>query len=211
MSDPADRKNIAVLGATGSIGRSAAAVIAADPGRFRLVAAAARSSRDELLRQTGLLKPSVVALTDTAAAEALRRDLPAGVKLLSGDDALVEIATLPEVDTVLCAVVGTSGLHAVLAALKAGKRVALASKEVLVMAGDIVNSIGSGELIPVDSEHSGVFQCLAGRSPTEVSKITITASGGPFRDWSPERIARASYADALRHPVWKMGDKWSTR
>ena len=139
--------NIAVLGATGSIGKSAAAVIAAEPERFRLVAAAARSSRDELLRQTGVLKPSVVALTDQAAAATLRRDLPAGVKLLSGDESLVEIATLPEVDTVLCAVVGTGGLRAVLAALRAGKRVALASKEVLVMAGDIVNSIGTGELI----------------------------------------------------------------
>ena len=173
--------NIAVLGATGSIGRSAAAVIAAHPERFRLVAAAARSSGDELLRQVRLLKPSVAALTDKTAAEALRRDLPAGVKLLSGDESLLEIATLPEVDTVLCAVVGTGGLRAVVAALRAGKRVALASKEVLVMAGDIVNSIGSGELIPVDSEHSGVFQCLAGRSSTEVSKVTLTASGGPDR------------------------------
>ena len=201
--------NIAILGASGSIGKSAAAVIAADPGRFRLIAAAARSSRDELLRQTELLKPSVVALTDRAAAETFRRDLPAGVKLLSGDESLVEIATLPEVDIVLCAVVGGGGLKAVLAALKAGKRVALASKEVLVTAGDIVNSIGSGELIPVDSEHSGIFQCLAGRSASEVSKVTLTASGGPFRTWSAERIAKATYADAVRHPVWEMGEKVS--
>ena len=206
MNRPA---NIAVLGATGAIGRSAAAVIAADPGRFRLVAAAARNNRDELRRQTKLLKPSVVALTDRAAAEEFRRDLPAGIELLSGDEALVEIATLPEVDIVLCAVDGIGGLPAEIAALEAGKRVALASKEVMVMAGDIVNSIGSGELIPVDSEHSGVFQCLAGRPASEISKVTLTASGGPFREWSAERIARATYADAVRHPVWNMGDKVS--
>ena len=206
MNRPA---NIAVLGATGSIGRSAAAVIAAHPERFRLVAAAARGSCGELLRQTKLLKPSVVALTDGVAAEEFRRDLPAGVKLLSGDESLLEIATLPEVDTVLCAVVGTVGLRAVVAALRAGKRVALASKEVLVMAGDIVNSIGPGELIPVDSEQLGVFQCLAGRSPDEVSKVTLTASGGPFRKWSAERIARATCADAVNHPVWQMGAKVS--
>ena len=209
MNTHVKMKNIAVLGATGSIGRSAAAVIAANPERFRLVAAAARSSRAELLRQTALLKPSVVALTDENAAKELRRDLPAGVKCLSGDESLVEIATLPEVDTVLCAVVGIGGVYAVIAALKAGKRVALASKEVMVMAGDIVNSIGSGELITVDSEHSGVFQCLAGRPASEISKVILTASGGPFREWSADRIARATYADAVRHPVWSMGDKVS--
>ena len=201
--------NIAVLGATGSIGRSAAAVIAANPERFRLVAAAARSSREELLRQTALLKPSVVALTDGAAADEFRRDLPAGVKLLSGEESLLEIATLPEVDIVVCAVVGIGGLRAVLAALKADKRVALASKEVMAAAGDIVNSIRSGEVIPVDSEHSGIFQCLAGRPVSEISKVTLTASGGPFRDWSAERIADATYADAVKHPVWEMGEKVS--
>ena len=121
--------------------------------------------------------------------------------------ALVEVATLPEVDTVLCAVTGAGALRAVVAALQSGKRVALASKEVMVMAGDIVNAIPTGEIIPVDSEHSGIFQCLAGRKKSEISRITLTASGGAFRDWSSERIARAKCSDALKHPVWDMGVK----
>ena len=209
MSAAADIRNIAVLGATGSIGRSAAAVIAANPGRFRLYAAAARRSADELSRQCALLHPSVVALTDGTAARGAANQFPAGVKLLSGDDALVEIATLPEVDTVLCAVTGIGGVRAVVSALRAGKRVALASKEVLAVAGDIVTAIPTGEIIPVDSEHSGIFQCLAGRKKSEISRVTLTASGGPFRTWSKERIADATFADARKHPVWNMGDKVS--
>ena len=207
MSAPADIKNIAVLGATGSIGRSAAAVIAADPERFRLYAAAAHRSGDELLKQCELLHPAVVALTEERAARDMERKLPAGTRMFAGEDALVEIATLPEVDTVLCAVTGIGGLRAVVAALEAGKRVALASKEVMVMAGDIVNAIPSGEIVPVDSEHSGVFQCLAGRPKREISRVTLTASGGAFRTWSRERIAEATVSDALNHPVWGMGVK----
>ena len=207
MTDRANIRNIAVLGATGSIGRSAAAVIAADPGRFRLYAAAAKSGGGELLKQCAELHPAVVALTDEAAARDAAKDLPTGVKMLAGTDALTEIATLPEVDTVLCAVPGIGGLPAVIAALRAGKRVALASKEILVTAGDIVTAMPSGEIVPVDSEHSGIFQCLAGRKKSEISRITLTASGGPFRSWSRERIAAATFADASRHPVWKMGPK----
>lgn len=209
MSADPDIRNVAVLGATGSIGRSAAAVIAAQPERFRLYAVAAHRSADELLRQCAELRPAVAALTDETAARDAAKRLPAGVRMLSGDDSLVEIATLPEVDTVLCAVTGVAGVRAVIAALKAGKRVALASKEVLVTAGDIVTAIPTGELVPVDSEHSGVFQCLAGRKKSEISRITITASGGPFRNWSKERIAAADISDALKHPVWNMGKKIS--
>jgi 1-deoxy-D-xylulose-5-phosphate reductoisomerase len=127
--------------------------------------------------------------------------------MLAGAEALVEIATLPEVDTVLCAVTGTGALRAVVAALRAGKRVALASKEVMVMAGDIVTAIPTGEIVPVDSEHSGIFQCLAGRDKSEISRVTLTASGGPFLNWSKERIAGAVCSDALKHPVWSMGIK----
>ena len=207
MSDGENIRNIAVLGATGSIGRSAAAVIAANPGRFRLYAAAARRNVDELTRQCAQLKPNFAVLTDEAAARDAEKKLPACTKLLSGGDPLVEVATLPEVDTVLCSVTGIGGLRAVIAALRAGKRVALASKEVMVMAGDIVNAIPTGEIIPVDSEHSGVFQCLAGRDESEISRVTLTASGGPFREWSKDRIARATFADARNHPVWDMGVK----
>ena len=207
MSAAPDIRNIAVLGATGSIGRSAAAVIAAGPERFRLYAAAARRDADELLRQCASLHPSVVALTDANAARDAAKSLPSGAKMLAGNDALAEIAALPEVDTVLCAVPGIDGLRAVIAALRAGKRVALASKEILVTAGDIVTAIPSGGIVPVDSEHSGIFQCLAGRKKSEISRITLTASGGPFRTWSRERIAAATFADTLDHPVWKMGTK----
>ena len=207
MSDPENIRSIAVLGATGSIGRSAAAVIAANPERFRLYAAAAHRSADELLRQCELLHPAVVALTDEGAARDTEKKLPAGTRMLAGDDALVEVAALPEVDIVLCAVTGIAGLRAVFAALRAGKRVALASKEVMVTAGDIVNAIPTGEIIPVDSEHSGVFQCLAGRPKHEISRVLLTASGGAFRSWSKERIAEAKVSDALKHPVWSMGVK----
>ena len=207
MIYPADIKNIAVLGATGSIGRSAAAVIAANPTRFKLYAAAAHRSADELAKQCAELHPAVVALTDEAAARNAAKKLPAGIKMLAGDASLVEIATLPEVDIVLCAVTGIAGLKAVFAALKAGKRVALASKEVMVMAGDLVNAITTGEIVPVDSEHSGVFQCLAGRDRSEISRVILTASGGAFRTWNKERIAEAKVADALKHPVWSMGVK----
>jgi len=207
VNDHGKMKNIAVLGATGSIGRSAAAVIAANPTRFRLYAAAARKSSDELLHQCAELHPAIAALTDENAARDTAKQLPAGVKMLSGDDSLVEVATLPEVDVVLCAVTGIAGLRAVIAALRAGKRVALASKEVMVMAGDLVNAIPTGEIVPVDSEHSGVFQCLAGRPKSEISRVMLTASGGAFRSWPQERIAAATVDDALKHPVWSMGVK----
>jgi len=209
VTDPRQIRNIALLGATGSIGRSAAAVIAAHPERFRLAAAAAKDNADGLSQLIAELRPRIVALTDERAAEKLRRDLPEATELISGSEALIRLATLPEVDTVLCAVTGTAPLRAVVAALEAGKRVALASKEVLVMAGDIVTAIPSGEIIPVDSEHSGLFQCLAGREPSEISRAILTASGGPFREWPEERIEHARLDDAVRHPVWSMGTKIS--
>jgi len=202
-------RNIALLGATGSIGRSAAAVVAANPGRFRLVAAAAHRSAPELLALGAKFGCRTFALTDERAARDAARDLPPGARMLAGEAALTDLALLPEVDTVLCAVTGVAGLPAVFAALRAGKRVALASKEVLVAAGDLVNRITTGELLPVDSEHSGVFQCLAGRPASEVARVVLTASGGPFRTWSAERIARAKCSDAVKHPVWSMGVKIS--
>ncbi len=206
---PRPPRNVAVLGATGSIGRSAAAVIAASPERFRLYAAAARDNVAGLRSQVEALHPEVVVLTDVQAARRAGGEMPSTVEMRAGEAALEEIATLPEVDTVLCAVVGIAGVRAVISALRAGKRVALASKEVLVMAGDIVMAAGPGEVIPVDSEHSGVFQCLSGRRPEEISRVILTASGGPFRDWPAERIARATPADAVNHPVWSMGIKVS--
>jgi len=188
-----DRIGVAVLGATGSIGSSTASVLAAHPERFRTVALAAHSSRDSLQETARRLNAENYALTSE-----------------TGNGILTEYATHPDVDIVLCAMTGVVGIEPVLAALAAGKRVALASKEVLVMAGDIVMKAAAestGELIPVDSEHSAVFQCLTGRRRDEIKKITITASGGPFLRWSAEKIARATPAEALAHPTWSMGRK----
>src|SRR6185312_14776674 len=127
-----------------------------------------------------------------------------------GADCLVSAAQRDDVDIVINAVVGAAGLDATLAAVRAGKRVALANKETLVMAGSLVKEAcrqGGGEIVPVDSEHSAILQCIAGRKPTDVRRLIITASGGPFRDWTRERVARATVADALQHPTWRMGRK----
>jgi len=185
-------RGVAVLGSTGSIGKSALAVLARQREGFRVVALTALRNREALERQTREWNPSLSGLVSSRGAELL-----------------VEAATLPEVDIVLNAVVGAAGLDATLAALRAGKRVALANKETLVMAGDLVRAAceaGGGELVPVDSEHSAVLQCVTGRE-TGLARLILTASGGPFRSWEPDRIARATVAEALNHPTWQMGDK----
>ncbi|MCQ2377660.1 MAG: 1-deoxy-D-xylulose-5-phosphate reductoisomerase [Victivallaceae bacterium] len=203
-------RRVAVLGATGSIGRSAAAELAEQPRRFRVVALAARRQLDELVRQSELFHPEVVVTTDPALEKELAARLPAGVHAAAGEAAMVEAAIRDDVDLVLCAVIGTAGIRPVLEALKRGKCVALASKEVLALAGELVMREAKkhpGCLVPIDSEHSGVFQALAGRRPDEIAKVWLTASGGAFRDWDPARLDEATFADALRHPTWKMGDK----
>jgi len=185
-------KGVAILGSTGSIGKSALTVLARQRDRFRVVALTALNNRDALARQTAAWNPVLAALVSERGAEAL-----------------VEAATRPDVDIVLNAVVGAAGLDATLAALRAGKRVALANKETLVMAGDLVraaSAAGGGELIPVDSEHSAVLQCISGRE-SGIARLILTASGGPFRCWEPDRIAAATVAEALNHPTWRMGNK----
>ena len=205
------KKQVVVLGATGSIGRNAAEVLKLHADRFAVHTLAARNSLDELVRQAGLLAPRTVITAEDANYAALKSRLPAGVTAAAGMTAMLEAVTRPEVDIVLCAIIGTAGIRPVLAALAAGKQVALASKEVLVLAGELVMRAAAaspgGRIVPVDSEHSGVFQLLAGRRPDEVAKIWLTASGGPFRTWSRERIERATPADALNHPTWSMGRK----
>ena len=205
------KKNVVVLGATGSIGTSAAAELADFHDRFNVVAIASGNRVAELAALAHRFRPRLAVIADRAKAHELEAALPPETRAAAGPDALIEAATLPEADIVLCAIVGIAGVEPVIAALRAGKRVALASKEVLVMAGDLVmdearKSPGGG-IVPVDSEHSGVFQCLAGRKSEEISRIWLTASGGPFRTWSSEKIARATAADALRHPTWSMGRK----
>lgn len=204
-------KQVVVLGASGSIGRGAADVLAANRDRFAVYALAAKNNIAELAAQAERLKPQVVITAAEDKFEALRSQVPAGVRCTCGMEAMEEIVQRPEVDIVLCAIVGTGGIRPVLAALRAGKKVALASKEVLVLAGELVMKAAAdspgGGIIPVDSEHSGVFQCLAGRRRDEIAKIWLTASGGPFRTWDRLRIERASLQDALAHPTWNMGQK----
>ncbi len=203
-------KNLVILGSTGSIGESAIRVVQAFPERFRVHALVGRRQIKRLAEQARLVHAGHVATANETQYAELCTLADGGVVCHTGMEAILELVTAPEVDIVLCAIVGTGGLLPVLAALRAGKRVALASKEVLVMAGDLVNAelaTGHGELVPVDSEHSALFQCLQGRRSDEVRKLWLTASGGAFRDWPLESLERATWADALVHPVWSMGPK----
>ena len=190
---------IAVLGSTGSIGQSALKVVARHRDRFNVVALTAFGRRDLLEEQVAAWHPAYVGLVSGAQNG-----------WASGAECLVEAATRPDVDVVVNGVVGAAGLEATLAALRAGKRVALANKETLVMAGELVMAAareGRGALVPVDSEHSAILQCLAGHTPTDVARITLTASGGPFHTWDAERVRAATVQEALNHPTWRMGKK----
>lgn len=193
---------VAILGSTGSIGSSALRVLSRHAERFTPVAFTAHSNAAALQAQVSQFNPPFVGLVadHPSAPQTWHR----------GADCLVRAATLPSADIVLNAVVGAAGLPATVAALQAGKRVALANKETLVVAGDIVMQIATdhgGVLVPVDSEHSAILQCLAGREMHEVRRLVLTASGGPFRTWTADRILNATVADALNHPTWQMGNK----
>ena len=204
-------KGVVILGATGSIGKSAARVLEALPGHFRVIGLVARNNTGELARQAALFRPRLTVTTAPERLDELKSALPSGLAAAAGDAPVLDLVTAPETDTVLCAIVGTGGLEPVIAALRAGKRVALASKEVMVMAGELIRrelaASPGGEIVPVDSEHSAIFQCLAGRPAREVKNLWLTASGGPFRKWPAERIAAATLRDALAHPTWDMGPK----
>ena len=196
------RRGVAVLGSTGSIGRSALRVLSRHPEEFEVVALVALNRVAELQEQSSALRPSFVGVV---APEG-----PIPPDWCLGPGVAVEAATLAEVDIVLNAVVGAAGLGATLAALDAGKRVALANKESLVVGGSLVEEAalrGGGEVVPVDSEHSAILQCIGARPQSEIRRLILTASGGPFRSWSAERIGEATIADALRHPTWQMGRK----
>ena len=186
-------KGIAILGSTGSIGQSALAVVDAHPKALRVVGLAAGGNAARLAAQVAKYQPSRSAL----AAEA-------------GPDCLIEIATHPEADVVLFASSGTAALDAVLAAIEAGKTIALANKEILVMAGSVVMAAATRRgvaVLPVDSEHNAIHQCLHGRQPSEIKRLILTASGGPFRAIAAAELATVSAADALNHPTWRMGPK----
>jgi 1-deoxy-D-xylulose-5-phosphate reductoisomerase len=201
--DPATKpKGVAVLGSTGSIGTTALRVLDRQRQRFQVRALTANSNGALLREQVEQFQPSFVGMVESNA--------DGDDAWESGTDALVAAATRDDVDIVLNAIVGAAGLDATLAALEKGKRVALANKETLVIAGDLVRDAcasGSGEVIPVDSEHSAILQCITGHPASQVRRVVLTASGGPFRDWNPEKLATATVDDALRHPTWRMGRK----
>ena len=213
-------KGIAVLGATGSVGVNTLDVIARHPDRYRAVALGAHRNAEGLFKQIEQFRPLVAALTDPAAAQVLEQRVRAAglpTQVLTGPGALETLATLPEVDQVMAAVVGGAGLRSTLAAARAGKRLPLANKESLVMSGPLLMAAvhaSGAELLPIDSEHNAIFQCLPhgarpGQAPEGVRRILLTASGGPFREWSLEAIAGATPEQACKHPNWVMGRKIS--
>ena len=212
MPAPTSKRRVVLLGATGSIGESTLRVIAAHRDRLELVGLAAHGKHQRLaeiarqfgVRHVGLADPTALVAARSGAA------FPAGTKFYGGAAGLSELATLPEADTVLVAVVGTAALEPTLAAIAAGKTIALASKEILVLAGKFVLAAArasGSRLLPVDSEHNAVFQCLEGHRRADVRRLVLTASGGAFRDWPLEKLASVTPADALRHPNWAMGPK----
>jgi 1-deoxy-D-xylulose-5-phosphate reductoisomerase len=206
-------KAIAILGSTGSIGRSALAVVDAHPDRLRVVGLAAGGNTHLFIEQVRRYRPAVAALATEAGAAEVKGAVPGAPDLAEvgfGSEGLIRVATSPEVDLVLCATSGTAALAAVLAAIEAGKTIALANKEVLVMAGRIMIEAARRRgvrILPVDSEHNAILQCLEGRPASEIRRLILTASGGPFRDWSEGRLEDVSPGEALRHPTWSMGPK----
>jgi 1-deoxy-D-xylulose-5-phosphate reductoisomerase len=199
-------RGVAILGSTGSVGTTALRVLGRHRDRFRVAALTAHSNAALLREQVDQFHPAYVGIVDSGQ----QNREPSSLEWHTGPECLIEAAVRTDVDIVLNAVVGAAGLDATLAALDSGKRVALANKETLVMGGSLVAEAkrrGGGDLVPVDSEHSAILQCIAGRPETEVRRLILTASGGPFRDWPVERIEAATLDDALRHPTWRMGRK----
>jgi len=205
-------KRIAILGSTGSIGRSALAVVSAHAERLEVVGLAAGRNVERFAEQVAGVRPAVVAMADAGVLDRLRASgaLPEAAVAGWGEDALVAVATHPQVDVVLCASAGTAALGATLAAIEAGKTVALANKEVLVMAGRLMVEAARRQgvtILPVDSEHNAIHQCVDGRAAVDVARYVLTASGGPFRDRPAGDLAAVTPEEALRHPTWSMGPK----
>ena len=204
------RKRVVILGSTGSIGESALKVARDLPERMEIVGLAAGRSASALLAQAAEFKPRAVALYDATALESVRSQLPAGTACYGGPAGLIELATMEEADLVLVSIVGTAGLAPALAAIKADKALAVASKEILVMAGEEVTREAARHnvpILPVDSEHNAIFQCLAGEPSRHVRRLILTASGGPFRKTSARDLHDVTPEQALKHPTWNMGRK----
>ncbi|MFZ9931689.1 MAG: 1-deoxy-D-xylulose-5-phosphate reductoisomerase [Chthoniobacterales bacterium] len=204
------RRSIVLLGATGSIGRSACRVARDFPDLVHIVGMSGFRNIRRLAEEADDLRPAVLAVPDEDSAAALRSMISYQPRILTGVDGLAELAAQTPSDMVLVAIVGTGGLRPTLAALEAGKDIALASKEVLVVAGEPVMAAAAkhgGRIIPVDSEHNAIFQCLEGRETSHVKKLILTASGGPFRTRPAEKLRAVTREEALRHPTWRMGEK----
>lgn len=202
---------IAVLGATGSIGTSGLDVISAHRDRLEAAALTTHSRWEELARQAQQHKPRWAVIGDESLKEQIDRSrFPHETELLFGPDNIERVACLPEIDTVLCGIVGAAGLRGAWAAVESGKRVALANKETLVVAGPLIMQLAAktgAQLIPVDSEHSAIFQAMQSGRRGEVKRIVLTASGGPFRGWTKDKLADVTVEQALAHPTWQMGPK----
>lgn len=210
-------KQLAILGSTGSIGVQTLDVVRKQPDRFGVYALVANRSIDRLVEQAVEFRPEVICIGDESLYDELKTKLRAALgdacdmmKVWAGADAIAEMVTMPSIDVVVAAMVGYAGLRPTIEAIRAGKTIALANKETLVVAGELICSLATkhhAPILPVDSEHSAIFQSLVGEERNEIEKILLTCSGGPFRTWTREQISRATAADALKHPNWDMGAK----
>jgi 1-deoxy-D-xylulose-5-phosphate reductoisomerase len=204
------RKRLAILGSTGSVGVNALQIVQHHPERFAVVGLAAGSNIDLLEQQMRQFQPAYVSVFDRQRAKELReRTSDLGIEVFEGSNGSCTIASLQEVDLILSAIVGAAGLAPTLAAIRAGKDVAIANKEPLVMAGELVMRAAQGRvrILPVDSEHNAIFQALAGHNPCDVRRLLLTASGGPFRTLPQEKFGAITLHEALQHPNWQMGRK----
>jgi len=207
------KKRIAILGSTGSIGTQTLDVVRAHPDRYEIYAISAHHSVDMLVQQACEFKPEVVCIADESLYETLKSRLAEtgfDGKVWAGADAIAQMVTMPSIDVVVAAMVGYAGLKPTIEAIKAGKAIALANKETLVVAGEIICDLAQQyhtPILPVDSEHSAIFQSLVGEDKSEIEKILLTASGGPFRTYTLEQMRTVTAADALKHPNWEMGAK----
>lgn len=204
-------KQIAIIGSTGSIGTQTLDIVASRPEALTVSVLAAGSNVELLIEQALKFRPALAVIADTSKYEQLREALaPAGIATAAGAAALADAMERDDFSTVVTATVGYSGLEPTIRAIKAGKQIALANKETLVVAGELITRLlkeSPSTIIPVDSEHSAIYQCLVGEDPSTVERLIITASGGPFRTWPADKLATATVADALRHPNWNMGSK----
>ena len=208
---PGKPQKIALLGSTGSIGSQALDVISRFPGEFVVESLIAGNNVELLIRQALQFQPDSVVVGNLDHYKQLKDNLQnTSIKVFAGSEAIEQVVTSSTIDCVIASIVGYSGLRPTIAAIKAGKRIALANKETMVVAGEIIRRLlreSGSRIIPVDSEHSAIFQCLVGEAGNPVEKITLTASGGPFLNWSEKKLQNVSPEDALKHPNWDMGSK----